>query len=224
MKRPAELLAATGTIDALRPARRGGLSLLRRTYRAPRIVVPIRTEIPHLLNARALTGTAAEIGVKRGDFSEEILSHWQGAKLISVDPWRAFGDEEYVDLANVEQAEHDAFYEQTVDRLARFGSRSEIWRMTSLEAAAAIEDGSLDFVYIDARHDYESVREDLEAWRPKMREGAIMAGHDYLDGDLRQGDFGVKSAVDEFFRPEGVRVQATFADTPWPSWVAFLAP
>ena len=31
------------------------------------------------------------------------------------------------------------------------------------------------------------------------RPGGILAGHDYVDGDLPQGEFYVKSAVDEFF-------------------------
>ena len=70
----------------------------------------------------------------------------------------------------------------------------------------------MDFVYIDARHDYESVLEDLNAWFHKVKPGGILAGHDYADGMLPQGDFGVKSAVDEFFaeqRHPGARHRGT---------------
>ena len=110
----------------------------------------------------------------------------------------------------------------TKARLAQFGARSEIWRLRSAEAAARVPDGSMDFVYIDARHDYESVLEDLDAWYSKLKPGAIFAGHDYVDGMFPQGDFGVKSAVDEFFGKRGIPVHGTQGPSPvelFPSWI-----
>jgi hypothetical protein len=41
-----------------------------------------------------------------------------------------------------------------------------------------VPDGSLSFCFIDAAHDYESVKRDLEAWGPKVRADGILAGHD----------------------------------------------
>lgn len=162
-----------------------------------------------LLDRRGLLGTGVEIGVQRGRYSEYLLTWWHGARLISVDPWREATQGEYVDRANVAQEEQERRYRETLERLRRFGPRSEVWRATSLEAAARLGDGSVDFVYIDARHDYESVLEDLTAWWPKARRGGIVAGHDYVDGDLPNGVFGVKSAVDTFFGGLGVPVHAT---------------
>jgi hypothetical protein len=83
----------------------------------------------------------------------------------------------------------------------------------------------MDFVYIDARHDYESVKEDLHAWFDKVRPGGILAGHDYADGILVQGDFGVKTAVDEFFAERGIPVHITEGPSPvemFPSWVVVI--
>lgn len=55
----------------------------------------------------------------------------------------------------------------------------------SPEAAAAFADGEFDIVYIDAEHDYESVKADIEAWLPKARH--IIAGHDYhVFADVRK--------------------------------------
>jgi hypothetical protein len=34
-----------------------------------------------------------------------------------------------------------------------------------------------------------------------------------------EGDFGVKSAVDEYFGRRGIRVQSTLQDEPWVTWV-----
>ena len=70
------------------------------------------------------------------------------------------------------------------------------FRMSSLEGAHKFEDQSLDFVFIDASHEYEDVKKDIEAWLPKIKTGGILAGHDYYVGNV---DYfpGVKKAVNE---------------------------
>ena len=194
----------------------------RRTYTTSLASIPSRDELPIMLNRRGLLGTAVEIGVKRGVYSEHLLRRWQGERLVSVDPWLSVDWEEYVDRSNVSQPEFDENYEITKQRLAEFGSRSDIWRLTSVEAAEKVPDRSLDFVFIDARHDYDSVKEDLEAWFPKVRPGGVIAGHDYADGHLPQGDFGVRSAVDEFFAAASLVVHSTdgpSAVETFPSWI-----
>ena len=194
----------------------------RFTYKSTIMRVPARDELPALLNARGLLGRGAEIGVKLGAYSDELLSNWRGEELVSIDPWLSADPDEYVDRSNVSQEEFDRYYEQTSERLARYGARSSIWRTTSVEAAGRVPDHSFDFVYIDARHDYESVQEDLHAWCGKVRPGGILAGHDYVDGDLPQGEFYVKSAVDEFFGARGIRVHSTEGPSVvemFPTWV-----
>jgi predicted O-methyltransferase YrrM len=54
----------------------------------------------------------------------------------------------------------------------------EIVESDSAAAAEHVADGTLAFCYIDAAHDYRSVREDILAWKPKLKPGAIFAGHD----------------------------------------------
>jgi hypothetical protein len=49
----------------------------------------------------------------------------------------------------------------------------------SAPAAKLYENNSLDFIMIGGDHNYEGVKKDLIAWRPKMKDGAIMAGDDY---------------------------------------------
>lgn len=207
-----------GTGLVARGTRVVGKRAMRPTYRRSLASFAHLYEVGHLLNARGLTGLGVEVGVKRGRTSEAILGAWRG-RLISIDPWRAAPVEEYVDTSNVTQDEHDRYHAETCRRLAPFGARSEVWRMTGHEGAQRLDAGSLDFAFIDARHDYASVLEDLGDWYPRMRPGAVFAGHDYFDGDLPGGDFGVRRAVDEFFGARGVAVHTTFGDRPWVSWV-----
>ena len=195
-----------------------GAAALRLTYRWTLRDLPSRRELPHVLNRRGLLGCGVEIGVQDGDFSATLLERWRGRHLISVDPWLAAPADEYRSTDNVDQAAHDNRYAATLERLAAFGERSSVWRMTSAEAAERIPRATLDFVYIDARHDYESVREDLGLWWPRLRPGAIIAGHDYVEGEFPEGTFGVRRAVDEFARERGVPVRATLRER-WPSWI-----
>jgi predicted O-methyltransferase YrrM len=56
----------------------------------------------------------------------------------------------------------------------------------SAERAVDFEDGTLDFVFIDAAHDYDSVVKDMAAWYPKIKPGGIWAGHDYPHHEVEQ--------------------------------------
>jgi len=163
-----------------------------------------RRYLPQFLNKLGLTGWGAEIGVKQGVHAQAILERWEGKKLFLVDPWEE-QDNTYFDHANVDQLTHNRFYEATLTRMRPFGGRFEILRDYSVGAAERITDGSLDFVYLDARHDYDSVLEDLHAWEPKVKVGGLVAGHDFLRGKMNGVPFGVKLAVRHYFKERGYR-------------------
>jgi hypothetical protein len=206
---------------ARRPVGRLGLEAVRRsdTYVRDRLLeggIPeTRNHLPALLNKRGLGETGVEVGVKIGVYSETLLRGWRGRMLISVDPWTNGPPDDYVDSTT--PAEHERFYRETLERLDKFGKRSAVWRMTSVEAASRIEPKTLDFVYLDARHDYRSVREDLEHWFDKIRAGGVFAGHDYMDS--LDPSFQVKQAVDEFFASRGLLVKATYGEGRCATWL-----
>ena len=52
-------------------------------------------------------------------------------------------------------------------------------RKTSIEATRDFPDESLDAVYIDAEHDEESIKSDLKVWKPKVKKGGFLSGHDF---------------------------------------------
>ena len=172
-----------------------------------------RNEFPLLFNALKFEGTGAEVGVQAGDFSEVLSDGWLG-KLLLIDCWE-HQSKEYNDKGNVGQQEQDKLY-LSVQKRFEEQKWITVWKRYSLDAAAHVADGQLDFVYLDGNHSKDAVAEDLEAWLPKVRLGGIFAGHDYLDAELSFGSFGVKSAVTEFAARHGFKVYNTLED--WPSW------
>lgn len=60
---------------------------------------------------------------------------------------------------------------------------------------AAIWPFPVDLIFIDADHEYENVLADIKAWRPHVRAGGILCGHDYDDQFP-----GVVQAVEEEFK------------------------
>lgn len=178
-----------------------------------------REEFGNLLNRLKLLGNGLEVGVQAGHFSRVIRSTWKGELLHLVDRWRH--ESGYNDVANVENDRQLENYFSVIRQFAADNS-VVIHKMESLTAAAQFPDGYFDWIYLDADHSYRGCREDLEAWYPKLKTGGLFAGHDFIDGLLPAGDFGVKSAVEEFISDKDVRLYLT-NEREWRSWY-FIKP
>lgn len=164
-------------------------------------------------------GRGVEVGTFKGEFSNAILSRWDGI-LYMVDVWRGI-DEGYDDVSN--HNNHTDIWKSAMDNIDMYYNRAIMIRTTSENASKIFNDSSLDFVYIDANHSYESVKNDILLWYPKVKSGGYLWGHDYLkinwseppfaengkdkyiwsndggDTPMRYaGVFGVNPAVDEF--------------------------
>jgi len=75
----------------------------------------------------------------------------------------------------------------------------KILRMKSNEACKLFKNGSLDMVFIDGSHDYDSVIEDIKCWEPLIRKGGIISGHDY-----RGIAWDVNKAVNDVYEEEKI--------------------
>jgi SAM-dependent methyltransferase len=140
-------------------------------------------------------GSGAEIGTWRGDFAASILFWSRPTQLFLVDSWRFFPQARHAMFGIADQAEMDQIHEGVRDRFSDDG-RVIVLRKRSLEAAERWDGETLDWVYLDADHTYESVAADLKAWWRALRPGGILAGDDY--GFPGWWADGVTQAVDEF--------------------------
>jgi predicted O-methyltransferase YrrM len=149
--------------------------------------------------ARLFTGSGAEIGVYRGDFSAVIARH--ASKLYCVDPYRAYSNHDQIDL--------DEAYRVAQERLPS----AEFIRLPSVEAVNQFAKESLDFVYIDGNHDWAHISQDIYWWARKVKPGGIVAGHDYFLSKFTQ----VQPVVDSYAAAYGKTVFTT-KEEKYPSW------
>lgn len=195
-----------------------------------------RHELPLLLNELGLNGKGAEIGSFKGQFANTLMNSWDG-KLYMVDVWRPLSIEEYDDASN--HKDHIDAYAEAMGNIRGMEDRAFMLRMKGEDACEIFADESLDFVYIDANHTYDGVKNDIKDWYPKVKSGGLVMGHDYLPKDLYPegtkdiplhlfeegkpdesyyaGMFGVNPAVDEFAIKNNYTVNVTeeFLGTWW---------
>lgn len=84
--------------------------------------------------------------------------------------------------------EHQGKEFKLTDLLSNFKSNIEkhhvddkirILVMDTLQAAKKFEMESVDLLFVDASHDYESIRADILCWYPKLKIGGRLICHDY---------------------------------------------
>ncbi len=125
----------------------------------------------------------AELGAATGITTEHLLKRCPSLKkLVIADIWIPVGNHPHPWSRNDME---DGFRR-------KFGTnrRIRILKGLSWEMAKHIQDGYLDFVFIDACHEKECVKKDVTAWLPKLKVGGLLCGHDI---NLK----GVRDAVEE---------------------------
>lgn len=151
-----------------------------------------------------------EIGVWKGKSAafmavELINNNKLNTKFDCIDTWK--GSEEHINPdgeafePNLLKNEN-WLYEHFLENIEPVKHMVNPIRKSSLEASLLYEDNSLDFVFIDASHDYENVLKDIQAWYPKIKpQTGVISGHDYSWGPE------VKRAVHDFFDPLNLHIQ-----------------
>ncbi len=142
------------------------------------------SELTYLATLAERSRCIAEIGSWRGRSSSVLAQHTRGI-VVCVDTWRGSVEHQPELQGRPASGVFYAFRENT----ARYDN---IWPLlaNSLTGARIISHSPLrfDLIFIDASHDYESVKADIEAWSPLLAEGGILCGHDAYR-------WGVKAAV-----------------------------
>ena len=135
----------------------------------------------------------AELGVDKGVLTGMLLRQVPGLHLTAVDTFP------------------DRHRSRRVFEYASEYPYLRILEGRTHDVAPSVRFGSLDFVFIDADHSYEAVKQDIADWAPKVRTGGgWVGGHDYHHTKFP----GVVRAVTEAY---GDRVQRS-PGTIWGVW------
>jgi predicted O-methyltransferase YrrM len=131
------------------------------------------------------------VGRSSSFMAVEIINSGKDIRLDCVDWWN-----------------DEAVFNEFKNNIEPVKHRINIVKEISWDAAKLYEDGVLDFVFIDASHDFRSVYKDIKAWKPKVRIGGILAGHDYNPIIGKDGVW-VSDAVHEFIGEYKIRIKGS---------------
>lgn len=123
--------------------------------------------------------TFVEVGVWKGRsicyFAEWCRILGKDIKIFGVD---MFG-------GNFGRGDGLKWADDTIDtvrenlNIAGVGDMVTLYKADSAAGAALFEDNSLDFVWLDADHTFRNLCRELISWSPKVKNGGILAGHDW---------------------------------------------
>lgn len=169
--------------------------------------IKYRRDLNKLLWHLELEGDTAEIGCAEGFFSADILRWNLPGKHYMIDNWgtieNSSGD------GSSPQEWHDKNYTDAMERIKEFHQRVVVLRGMSVDMAKHIPDFSLALAYVDCNHTLEGVRGDMDAYYRKLVTGGVMAFHDY-----EAPHYGVKQAVNEFAKANGLEIHFIAEDKP----------
>lgn len=122
-----------------------------------------------------------EVGVYEGVASKIFCQNMDyKGKLYLVDP--------YFSELKIEKVFNTSFTQFIAKQCVKdYSDLVQFVKLTSLEASKSLSlKGKADLIFIDARHDYESVLEDFQCWAPMLSNEGIMAFHDSRVCEARQ--------------------------------------
>ena len=159
--------------------------------------------------ARAIErpATWCEIGCWQGRSATAALGGLlPGSSLVLVDNFTGPTTRE---MPNAAACKRRILEEMARMRVWAPGVSIELLVGYSADVAPQVADETLDVLFVDGDHKYEAVVADIEAWRPKMKHGGLMCGHDFTNR------CGVEPAVRELL-PQFGQVPDTSL---WYAWV-----
>lgn len=154
------------------------------TNKKPRARIKRFQWLAHIIEKHEFV-VGVQVGTGGGNTSGYLLEHCKNLHLIEVAYYPNDGYNNSTEAAK----------KKWLNRIRRFRDRVTILRGPSCEVAQRVSAGRIDFVFIDGDHSYECVMEDICLWYPKVKQGGLVCGHDYLHPDFPE----VTEAVKEFF-------------------------
>jgi hypothetical protein len=125
----------------------------------------------------------------------EIANSGKKIQFDTIDWWRGSPNEGW-SVEGSKYKKEDVAYRIFLDNIRTCKDYINVKRGSSFDIVKEYKDSSLDFVFIDSDHSYDCVKSEIINWWPKVKQGGILAGHDYPIEDVAR-------AVHEVLDPLG---------------------
>jgi len=148
----------------------------------------------HVINLHGKDLIGAEVGVAKAHSFCTLLQNCPNIKtLYGIDSYKPYvdylkpisdGKPAYqIDEKEIEYIKLLAYHNI---KYSGFANKAILYEMDSNLACDKFQDASLDFIFIDTYMDYDQALNDLNVWIPKVKEGGIVAGHDWNCNDIKK--------------------------------------
>ena len=132
----------------------------------------------------------AELGVQKGINLKYLLENVPHLHMIGIDIWSdksvRFNETKSEDLQKDTTSINYGFYTSLLEYAKTVHPRLVLHRHFTSYATKFVEEGSLDFAFIDAGHEYEDVKTDIRNWYTKIKAGGYLLGHDINQPQVRK--------------------------------------
>lgn len=133
----------------------------------------------HIVSVTAVKAMA-EVGVWRGDFTEQILGMCESIdRYYMIDPWAKLPD--WNKPYNQTQEVFDNVYADAMSRTAFASNKIVVLRGRTKDVVDEIPDNSLDLAYIDGDHTLRGITIDLIRLLPKLKDNGLIGGDDFTN-------------------------------------------
>jgi hypothetical protein len=176
-----------------------------------------KDQIPLFLKNHGMNNNICEIGVRRGRNFKKLLT-CEPKLAVAIDHWKADVPLPMNDMSFT-QDQYDDDYKFVCDNFKP--PQCLIIKENTNEAVKRFKNEFFDYIYIDADHSFYGAYKDITDWWPKIRNGGVLAGHDYLNGCINGVEFGVKSAISLFINKYNIKNIHITKDKKFPSWIIF---
>ena len=124
-----------------------------------------------------------EIGARYGESSKVIVKNLHVDKYIIIDPYTSYNEYSSDGFNKIMSNDtDDIIFNKTKNELESLHNNMVFYRTFSTDTNTinAIEDTSIDLIFIDGNHTYKYVLEDLENYYPKLNKNGIICGDDFF--------------------------------------------
>jgi predicted O-methyltransferase YrrM len=160
------------------------LQKIKHTYKDIQGWFNMEKQYLYLLENTPENGVFVELGTWKGKSTTflvtEMINRGRNVNFYAVDLFETgdgIKDEKEINA----YGKHFSILDEYKNNTKHISSYYNTIISDSSKAASSFEDESVDVIFIDAGHTYDSVKSDILSWLPKIKKGGIISGHDYRE-------------------------------------------